>query len=330
VVDPSRFEGLTVTVLGDVMVDEYVWGDVHRISPEAPVPVVDVTHTSVVPGGAANAARGIAALGGRVHLIGVVGGDEGAERLGRGLDDIGVDASGMVRVDGSGLIRVASRPTTTKTRIVAAGQHVVRADHESRSPLDRATEDELIALALDRTRRSAALVVSDYLKGVVSVRVAQAVITEVRGRIPVVVDPKGSDPSKYRSATVITPNTAEARILTGLPLDDEPEQVEAGRALSRALGGTAVVLTRGPAGMLLIEGTAADPVHIPTRAETVFDVTGAGDTVVSVIALALASGSALRAAAEAATAAAGIVVGKVGTASVSRSELSAALAETPG
>jgi len=304
------------------MVDEYVWGDVHRISPEAPVPVVDVTHTSVVPGGAANAARGIAALGGRVHLVGVVGGDEGAERLARGLEDIGVDASGLVRV--------AARPTTTKTRIVAAGQHVVRADHEDRSPLDRATEDELIALALDRTRSSAALVVSDYLKGVVSVRVAQAVITEVRGRIPVVVDPKGSDPSKYRSATVITPNTAEARILTGLPVDDEPEQVEAGRALSRALGGTAVVLTRGPAGMLLIEGPAADPVHIPTRARTVFDVTGAGDTVVSVIALALASGSTLRAAAEAATAAAGIVVGKVGTASVNRSELSAALAETPG
>jgi len=304
------------------MVDVYVWGDVHRISPEAPVPVVDVTHTSVVPGGAANAARGIAALGGRVHLVGIVGDDEGAERLARGLGDIGIDASGLVRV--------ASRPTTTKTRIVAAGQHVVRADHEDRSPLDRAIEDELITRALDSARNSAALVVSDYLKGVVSVRVAQAVITEMRGRIPVVVDPKGSDPSKYRSATVITPNTGEARILTGLPVADEAEQVEAGRVLSQALDGTAVVLTRGPAGMLLIEGPAADPVHIPTRARTVFDVTGAGDTVVSVIALALASGSTLRAATEAATAAAGIVVGKVGTASVSRSELRAALAEARG
>lgn len=309
------FAGTRVLIVGDVMLDEYVWGDVTRVSPEAPIPVVDVNRTSRVPGGSANTAAGVVALGGTALLAGVVGIDNSAEGLRDQLRGRHIATDGLVS-DGS-------RPTTTKTRVLAGSQHVVRLDSESRDELVAGVEADLLDWALGHLPGAGAVVLSDYAKGVVSPRVAREVITLARARrVPVVVDPKGRDFTRYRGATVITPNVREAEEATGIAVRGDADVRRVGRALLELLGEGAVLLTRGPCGMSLFSsGGPAEPVHIPAVARQVFDVTGAGDTVVATLALALANRVPLVDAARLATLAAGLVVGKVGTSTVTAVEL---------
>jgi D-beta-D-heptose 7-phosphate kinase/D-beta-D-heptose 1-phosphate adenosyltransferase len=302
-------------VVGDLMLDEYIWGDVRRISPEAPVPVVEVGRLTSVPGGAANAALGIVALGGKATLGGLVGADGAAARLREALKDRGIGSDGlMVNPD---------RPTTTKSRIVAGSQQVVRADVESRDPPDGALEEDLLRWIEKEAAAADAVIVSDYAKGVVTARLAQGAIAAANARhIPVVVDPKGIDFSKYRGATVVTPNLSEAERVAGMTIGDEQSLYLAGQALAVQLGESAVLVTRGAQGMSLFRPeTNSHPVHIAAAARNVFDVTGAGDTVAAAVALSLASGASLADAARLATVAAGIVIGKVGTSPVTLDEL---------
>lgn len=310
--DLGELRGATVLVVGDVMLDEYVWGEVHRISPEAPVPVVDIHERTARAGGAANAAAGVVALGGRALLAGVVGDDAPAEALLGALADTGVERAGLMAEPG--------RPTTTKVRVVAHAQQVVRADSESRNPLPDDLETGLINWVRDGMADADALLISDYGKGVVSDAVAKASIDAARELDkPVVVDSKGIHYSKYRGATVITPNVHDAEKAANVHIEGEEHLREAAKRLSDACGGAALLITRGAAGMTLF--SVEHPLHVPAEAQDVYDVTGAGDTVVAVLAVALGRGMALPDAVRLANAAAGIVVGKVGTSTVTLAEL---------
>ncbi|MDQ6745241.1 MAG: D-glycero-beta-D-manno-heptose-7-phosphate kinase [Actinomycetota bacterium] len=310
--DISQLGRVAVLSVGDVMLDEYVWGQVRRISPEAPVPVVEVSRYTHTPGGAANVAAGVVALGGRSFLSGVVGEDRAASVL--------LDALAAAGVAGEDLVADASRPTTSKTRVIAHAQQVVRTDHEARGPLSEAVEDRLLARIRARLGEVDAVVLSDYRKGVVSARLAQSLIeAAARAGKPVIVDPKGLDYARYRGATVITPNEHDAGQSANIHVETEEDLVRAAQRLGEACAGAALLITRGASGMSLFAGE--DRFDVPTRARDVYDVTGAGDTVVAVLAAALGSGMDLRRAVELANAAAGIVVGKVGTSTVSLAEL---------
>jgi rfaE bifunctional protein kinase chain/domain len=305
----KRLGGANVVVVGDLMLDEYVWGEVHRISPEAPVPVVRVRERTHVPGGAANAAAGVVALGGTAQVIGVLGDDEAGRTLIAALKARGIGLERVVSSNG--------RSTTTKTRVIAHNQQVVRTDVEELDPPDPGLDERLAGAVAEAADGSSAIVVSDYGKGAVSSRVAAAAISSSPG--PVVVDPKGGDYAKYRGATVITPNVHELELATRVQVVGDETLAEAAGLLRAQLDGTSVLVTRGAAGMSLFgEGMRVD---IPAVAHSVYDVTGAGDTVVAVLATALGAGAELEEAARLANRAAGIVVGKVGTASVELSEL---------
>ena len=305
-----------VFVLGDVMLDEFLWGRVSRISPEAPVPVVQVTSQSFHLGGAGNVAANVRSLGGAAVLAGVVGRDAAGERVREALAAAGVE---------SRLVDLGrDRPTTVKTRIVAHGQQVVRADHED--PADAPARAE--AALLESLRRElpscGALVVSDYEKGVVTASLLRRVLPLARRRrVPVLVDPKVRHFRLYRGATVVTPNQLETEQATGLRLDGPAGLRAAGRRVLSLLGCRAVLVTRGEHGVsLFVRGRP--PLHVPTAAREVFDVTGAGDSVIATMALALAAGATLPEAAVLANCAAGVVVGKVGTAQATPEEVLAA------
>jgi D-beta-D-heptose 7-phosphate kinase/D-beta-D-heptose 1-phosphate adenosyltransferase len=302
-----------VLVLGDVMLDEFVWGRVSRISPEAPVPVVEVTAKSDHVGGAGNVAVNVRSLGGEAVLASVVGRDAAGARVREALASAGVAA----RLVDAG----ATRRTTLKTRIVAHGQQVVRADLEDTSDLPRELERAL-ALAVRRELSGvSALVVSDYQKGVVTAGLLRRVLPLARRRgVPVLVDPKPRHFRFYRGAQVVTPNQLEAEQVTGLRLTGPAELAAAGRRILSLLGCRAVLVTRGEHGMSLFERGRA-PLHVPAAAREVFDVTGAGDSVIAALALALAAGATLPEAAALANGAAGVVVGKLGTAQATPSEL---------
>ncbi|GAC1522591.1 MAG: hypothetical protein NVS3B10_22850 [Polyangiales bacterium] len=311
------FAGLRVVVVGDLMLDEFVRGDVARISPEAPVPILEVTDRTSTPGGAANAAMNVATLGGRVKLVGVVGNDASAAVLAALVEKAGIDARSFV-VD-------ATRPTTQKTRIVARHQQVVRIDQESRDAIAPSISEALIAGARAALADADACIVSDYGKGVVTAGLVAAVVEVARARrIPVIVDPKRRDFSAYRGATLVTPNLAELEVATGARCHTPEEVVAAGTSLLDVLDGGAVLVTRGAAGMTLLRPGMA-PVHTHARARAVFDVTGAGDTVVSTLSLALAAKMDVTLAIDLASVAAGLVISKVGTATVDVAELRAGL-----
>ena len=302
-----------VLVVGDVILDEYLVGGAYRISPEAPVPVVELQETRHILGGAANAANNVRALGVEVALAGVIGDDDKGRIVRRLLAEQGVE-------DGTAVD--AQRPTTTKIRVIAAGQQVGRVDDEHRTPIPSAVEDEIAAWAKQLSPQPALVLLSDYAKGVLTPRLCQALVATFReAGVPVVVDPKGSDFTKYRGATLITPNEKEAYEALG---EDRRASSRApsvvGRALAARLTGTAILMTRGPDGMSLFAGTEPER-HIAAEAKSVFDVTGAGDTVAATLAVALACGLDAVAAAAVANVAAGIVVGKRGTATVSFEEL---------
>jgi len=304
-------DGCRAVVIGDVMIDEYLRGDVSRISPEAPVPVLELRSTEHRLGGAANAAANIRALGGETTLIGVVGRDDTATILGERLR-----ASGIMRE----LVTDPDRPTSKKTRLVAQQQQIVRIDHEKRHAISAQITHDL-KRTIDRVVPTAQVcVLSDYAKGVITHEIAQhAIEVARRSNIPVVVDPKQRDLRVYAGATVLTPNLAE------LDAAAPGMAVEAAAAhLLLQLGGTALLVTRSADGMSLFR-TGRPEFHVPAIAKEVFDVTGAGDTVVATLALALGAGITFELAIELASRAAAISVGKRGTSTVTVAELLAAL-----
>jgi rfaE bifunctional protein kinase chain/domain len=308
----TAFAGKRVLVAGDVMLDEYVWGEVHRISPEAPVPVVEIRRRTHLPGGAANTAVNVAGLGGQPILAGLIGDDAQGRILREILHQRSVVTPGLL-VD-------PERVTTTKTRIMAQGKHVVRLDEEQPISLSPEQEDRLLAWAAQQMPMAHACILSDYAKGVVSARFARSFLDLARqaGK-PTVVDPKDAEVSKFRGATIVKPNVSEAR--QGCrPAGAALALAEVGRQLVETLQGSALLITCGAEGMSLFRA-GLPPLSIPSVARAVFDVTGAGDTVAGALALALAAGATIEQAAYVANRAAGIVVGKVGTASVTLEEL---------
>ncbi|MDT7810056.1 MAG: D-glycero-beta-D-manno-heptose-7-phosphate kinase [Acidobacteriota bacterium] len=304
-----------VVVFGDVMLDEFVWGDVTRISPEAPVPVVDIRRESVHLGGAANVLANLRALGLRAAVVGVVGADRAGERLRAELRDAGAQSYD------ENLITDVSRPTTLKTRIIAHNQLVVRADRERRAPVDGPTEERIVAALRKLLKGADALIVSDYDKGAVTPDVLGEILpaAEAAG-VPVLVDPKLRNFDSYRPATLVTPNHHEALRLTNSEDDTDEGVARAARAIRERLGCRSVLITRGERGMMLLE-EGGEPTYVPTAAREVYDVTGAGDTVIATLAAGLATGATLVEAAMLANHAAGVVVGKVGTATATAAEL---------
>jgi D-glycero-beta-D-manno-heptose-7-phosphate kinase len=307
----NRFSGKTILIIGDLMLDEFVWGKVRRISPEAPVPVVEVTEETYRLGGSGNVAANILALGGKPIPIGIVGQDSAGEQLVNLIDQSRIDISGLVRND---------RPTTLKTRIIAHSQQVVRADRESKQPVSSDVAAEVVARFLRHLPSASAVIVSDYNKGVVSGEVLSDILPQARtAAVPVFVDPKIEHADYYRPITIITPNQREAELLTGTSISDEASLKQAGHKLLEKFGCEYALITRGEDGMSLFD--AVNSHHLPTFAREVFDVTGAGDTVIATLSLAYAAGASIEECATLANHAAGIVVGKVGTATLSRSEL---------
>jgi len=333
----KALRGRRIGVAGDFMLDRYVWGSATRLSPEAPVPVVDFANESQVLGGAGNVARNLAALGATVFPFGVVGEDE----EGREIQSLVVAAGMNVK----GVVADSSRLTTVKTRIVAKHQQIVRVDRERREPLSRVLEDRLVRAIKAALPRLDALVVSDYDKGVVTDSLADRVLTECHRRgVPALVKPKESRLLSYRGATLIVCNAKEARFFVSRTLEDEESVEQAGRALLAHFGCSAVVITRGREGLNVFEETSPKSFHVSATSSEisyarvgqagvdrsahgrqVFDVTGAGDTVLSVLALAVAARVPIREAAVLANAGAGVVVGKLGTSTVTPGELFAAV-----
>ena len=310
-----RFSDARVLVAGDLMIDRYWHGGTHRISPEAPVPVVRVDDTEERPGGAANVALNIAALGGQARVLGPTGSDAGAERLGSLLHEAGV---------GYQFHRVAGAETITKLRVVSRHQQLIRLDFERGFP--GFDHDAMAALLAPQLDTADCLILSDYAKGALS-EPAELIAAARRAGVPVLVDPKGRDYTRYRGATLLTPNLAELEAVVG-PCPDPEAIARHSAALAEELALDAVLVTRGEAGMTLALRDGA-PVHLPTRAREVFDVTGAGDTVIATLATALGAGAELADAAALANLAAGVVVGKLGTATVAPQELEAAMGGEP-
>ncbi|MGX9728745.1 MAG: D-glycero-beta-D-manno-heptose-7-phosphate kinase [Candidatus Electronema sp. VV] len=313
----DRFTEANILVIGDVILDQFIWGTVTRISPEAPVPVVNVTKEELLLGGSANVVRNIVSLGGRCALCGIIGDDAMGNELLRLMREAGAPTDGLIK---------GSRPTTIKTRVVAQRQQVVRYDREKAGPPSAATLQRLLDYLEKNLAQFDAVLVSDYAKGVVCGPLMQRLnelLAELRrtGRsLPLIVDPKPVNAELFSGATVITPNNFEAAKISGLEIIDENSLLAAASTIKQKLACKAVLITRGEAGMALLEDEN-DMVLIPTMAKEVYDVTGAGDTVAAVLSLGLASGCSMTEAAIIANHAAGIVVGKVGTASASREEL---------
>jgi D-beta-D-heptose 7-phosphate kinase/D-beta-D-heptose 1-phosphate adenosyltransferase len=308
----AAFAGRRLLVVGDVMLDRYVSGDARRVCPEAPVPVVEAVAKWSAPGGAANAAANAAALGGRVMLGGAVGDDPEAGELARLIRSAGVEPAG--------LITDSSRPTTTKLRILARGQQIVRVDTESVEALPARPTGQLVAWVERVLGNVDAVLLSDYAKGVGSL--APRMIESARrvGR-PVVVDPKGPDAARYLGATVLKPNLTELANLAQIPVRAADDVGDAAVRVIEMLPGTAILVTQGPDGMTLFRAGRAPSVIRANPARQVSDVTGAGDTAAAALALALAAELPIETASRLANAAAGVAVCKVGTASVTPAEL---------
>ena len=315
----ENFSRSRVLVVGDIMADHFIWGKVSRISPEAPVPVVEVRKDSFMLGGCANVLNNIFVMGGRVHLAGVIGTDETGKRLLAEFRSRGVDTGGIV-VE-------AGRPTTLKTRIVAHGQQVVRFDREDRKPVQAKSVRKILSYIESLRDDLGALVVSDYNKGVVTRPLLEGIRKVIAGRpIFTCVDPKQRDFSLYQGFDIVTPNHYEAGRAAGEEMQNGQDHVRVGMKLLQQYDFKALLMTRGEEGMSLFERDGRmRHTAFPAEAREVFDVTGAGDTVIGVLALSMAAGASFREAAYLANHAAGIAVGKAGTATVTREELKRAL-----
>ncbi len=309
----SSFKDAKVLVVGDLILDEFIWGNVSRISPEAPVPVVWVDSENFMPGGASNVANNIRSLGGEVYLAGVVGDDSRGEVLQALLRKKGVFCDGII-VD-------KSRPTTQKTRVIAHHQQVVRIDREVLKPVPDAVLKEIIGFIGDRIREVDALIIEDYGKGMIVPGLVQAIVKMAKKYKKIItVDPKETHFSYYRGVTTITPNHHEAGSAVGFVVKDEASLQKAGRKLLDKLHCESVLITLGENGMALFQ-KGKPYVKIPTVAQDVFDVSGAGDTVISSYTLARAQKASPIEAAHVSNCAAGIVVGKVGVAVTHAKEL---------
>lgn len=315
----GNFPRSRVLVIGDIMVDHFIWGNVSRISPEAPVPVVEVQSDNFMLGGCANVLNNIFSLGGKVYVTGVIGGDDMGERL--------LGEFRKRRIETDGIIIETNRPTTLKTRIVAHSQQVVRFDRESRRPIESGSIEKIIKYVKKVIDTLGAIVISDYNKGVISRPLLDGIREVISGKgITVCVDPKQNDFSLYRDFDIITPNHHEAGRAAGMEILDGRDIVRIGRKLLEKFNFQALLITRGEEGMNLFErNDNTTHTAFPTEAREVFDVTGAGDTVIGVFALSVASGATFKEAAALANHAAGIAVGKVGTATITQDELREAL-----
>ncbi|MBX9589765.1 MAG: D-glycero-beta-D-manno-heptose-7-phosphate kinase [Hyphomonadaceae bacterium] len=319
-ISAKTFAGCRILVIGDLVLDRFTYGDVDRISPEAPVPVLRVHSTKVSPGCAANVATNVTALGARAILIGVVGADQEARAL---TSTIAADFEGITFIP----VTDTGRQTATKTRYIAAGQQVLRADREVTHAVDEATENRVLEAFRAALKNCDVIVISDYNKGLLTDRVLRAVIDEARqANRPVLVDPKRVRLAEYRGATLIKPNRKELVAATGLPCSSNQEAAEAARQVVQATGAM-ILLTRSEQGMSLFRA-GTPPLHVRGEAREVFDVSGAGDTTIATLAVALAAGLPIEGGVNLANTAAGIVVGKVGTATVRIAELTRALGAT--
>jgi len=310
----DRFPATRILVVGDIVLDHYIWGKVSRISPEAPVPVVNVTKESLLLGGATNVVQNIHALGGSVSVCGVIGSDQAGTQVLQLLRSQHIPTDGLLVDEG--------RPTTIKTRIIAHSQQVVRFDRETKEGIGK----DLHRRIFEQVKRNIAtgldgIVLSDYCKGVVTNDLVHDIVKIARkNNIIVAVDPKVSHFNMYRGVTILTPNANEASIGSKVDITDEESLLRAGTLLLKRLNCAAVLITRGELGMSLFEH-GKKVTHIPTVAREVFDVTGAGDTVIATLTLAMASGASMTDAARISNYAAGIVVGIVGTAAVKQDQL---------
>jgi D-beta-D-heptose 7-phosphate kinase/D-beta-D-heptose 1-phosphate adenosyltransferase len=313
----DRMRDKRVLVVGDVMVDEWVWGAVSRISPEAPVPVVAVSNHSFTLGGAGNVAKNLRAIGASVSFAGTIGDDAEGRRVTELFDD--------AQVERGAVLALRDRPTTRKTRIVAHNQQVVRADWESAEPLDAADRARMCALVAELAPKHDAVVLSDYAKGLFSRELVEA----ASGAAVVTADPKPKNIALFAGVTLVAPNAGEASLASGIPIKDDASLEAAGSTLLEILGCRYVVITRGERGMALF-GAHGERHRIPSVARTVFDVSGAGDTVIAVLTLALAAGAPVTLAMELANYAAGAVVEKLGTATAEPAEIVALLESDRG
>jgi rfaE bifunctional protein kinase chain/domain len=309
----KKFPGQRILVLGDVILDWYWWGQASRLSPEAPVPVVRKQRTTLQPGGAGNTAANLAALGARVSLFGVTGEDSHANDLKAALSACGVETGGLITDSG--------RPTTTKTRVIAAHQQVVRVDEESTHPISTDIADAVLKAVLEDLHNAGAIVISDYAKGFLTPPLLDAVIGEARraGK-RVFADPKGADAARYRGVFLLKPNRVELGLLTGLPSETHAEILAAGSRLAGNMPGTHILVTEGSEGMTLFAESQA-PEHLAPAPRQVFDVTGAGDTVLAAIAMAVTAGASWTQAMQLAAEAAGIAIGQMGSVAVSLKQL---------
>ncbi len=310
----KQFSGCRILVVGDVMVDEYIWGRVSRVSPEAPVPVVLRQGSSLEPGGAANVVRTLLSLGADVSLAGCTGRDPDGEWLRERLQSEGVDIQGLLVSD--------EKPTTVKTRIIAHKQQVVRVDTEDKYPLSDEEASRFVSLVNDAAESADAVILSDYAKGVLNKATLPAIIESCLSKeLIVAVDPTVKHTDLYSRATVLTPNHHEAAIMAGREMETEDDVEEVGSVLMERLGCQYLVMTRGEDGMTVFTAADGSIAHIPAVAREVYDVTGAGDTVIGSLTLALAAGGGIVDSVLLSNYAAGIVVCKFGTATVSSGEL---------
>ncbi|KAB0670138.1 D-glycero-beta-D-manno-heptose-7-phosphate kinase [Oryzomonas sagensis] len=314
----NRIGTVKCLVMGDLMLDEYLWGKTERISPEAPVQVVDVLREELRLGGAGNVVNSLRALGAQVTVCSVVGQDANGEVL---LSALGRQAAGTEAV-----FRDPGRRTSRKTRVVASNQQIVRIDRESRTPLPKDVEEQVCAWIAAHAGEFGVILLSDYNKGVLTQRVIEAAVAAAaKAAVPVLVDPKGADFARYHGATILTPNRKEAETASGMAIHDMDSLSRAAESIMETAGLEHLLITRSEEGMSLFtrHGTA---VHIPTVAREVFDVSGAGDTVLATLAVGMASGLTMAEAAGLANVAAGIAVGKLGTSTVAPAEIIDAVA----
>ncbi len=315
----KRFPNVKILVVGDIMMDRFIWGKVSRISPEAPVPVVLVEKETFLLGGAANVVNNINSLGGKVSLCGVVGDDELGQWILKGLKETGVETDGIFVEKG--------RQTTAKTRIIAHHQQVVRIDRETADFMKGSTFQNLSRFLKEKLKGFDGVILSDYGKGLLTRELIRTAIRRAQeAKKFIMVDPKLKNFFFYKGATVVTPNTAEASAAAGISITDLSSLKRVGRMLLKRLRCDVLVVTRGEEGMAIFEPNK-EPFLVPTVAKEVYDVTGAGDTVIGTMALALGAGIGVKDAAKLANYAAGVVVGKVGTATVNREELLRAMRE---
>ncbi|MBF0558587.1 MAG: D-glycero-beta-D-manno-heptose-7-phosphate kinase [Nitrospirae bacterium] len=305
----NSFKQKKILIIGDLILDRFIFGKVNRISPEAPVPVVDVVSETFLLGGASNVANNIVALGGKVSIAGIIGRDNAGKRLRGLLEQKGVGTVGVLE---------DNRPTTVKTRVVAHNQQIVRFDREDNRRLEGKNLSQMLSYIKEATSEHDVVIVSDYRKGFVSAALIKALVKCAKpNKTFIAVDPKVGHFHFYKNVSLITPNLMEASQGSGVDIHDEKSLLKAGKSLMNRLSCGSVLITRGEDGMSLFERSGTKEIkttHIPTVAQKVFDVTGAGDTVIATFALAFAAGASLKNAAVIANHAAGIVVGEVGTA----------------